>query len=139
MAEETVRRRTGKVKQFFNEAAERNLIDFNPFGKLPSTSRGNEANQFFVPAGWIEHCMDECPDTDWRTILALARYGGLRCPSELLSLRWQDVDLPNGRMHIHASQTEHHASGGVRICPIFPELRPYLEKAWDEAKPGTES
>ncbi len=70
---------------------------------------------------------------DWKVILALCRFGGLRCPSELVALRWSDVDLPGGRMTLNASKTEHHAAGGVRVCPIFPELRPYLEKAWDDA------
>ncbi|MCA9215276.1 MAG: tyrosine-type recombinase/integrase [Planctomycetales bacterium] len=139
MAEETVRRRTGKAKQFFREAVERGYCDQNPFQNLPSTSRGNSANQFFVPARWIAACIEQCPDRDWRTILALCRYGGLRCPSELLKLRWQDVDLPAGKMMIHAPKTEHHASGGVRVCPIFVELRPHLEAAWDEQDPGEES
>ncbi len=26
--------------------------------------------------------------------------------------------------------------GGIRVCPIFPELRPYLEEAWDAAEDG---
>ncbi len=38
---------------------------------------------------------------------ALTRFGGLRCPSELTRLEWRDVDLPNGRMIIPASKTEH--------------------------------
>ena len=133
MAEDTVRRRTGMVKQFFAEAIERELIESNPFDNLPTTTGGNSSRQFFVEQAEIEACMEHCPDGDWRTILALARYGGLRCPSELLRLRWTDVNLPAGRMVVHASKTEHHADGGVRVVPIFRELRPYLEKAWDDA------
>ena len=30
------------------------------------------------------------------------------------------------------------AAGGIRICPMFPELRPYLEAAWDAAPEGAE-
>ena len=139
MAEETVRRRTGTVKQFFTEAVERGYIMSNPFSKLASTTQGNEKRQHFVPASAIEACMDHCPCDDWRTILALARYGGLRCPSELVVLRWCDVDLPGGKMTINASKTEHHSTGGVRVCPIFPELRPYLERAWDNTPDGPQS
>ncbi len=36
-------------------------------------------------------------------------------------------------MVIRASKTEHHSNGGERVCPIFPELKPYLESAWDSA------
>ena len=138
MAEETVRRRTGTVKQFFREAVERGYITTNPFENLASTTQGNAKLQFFVESHVVEACMDHCPCVDWRTILALARYGGLRCPSELVSLRWSDVDLPGGKMIVNATKTEHHASGGVRACPIFPELRPYLEAAWDAAPEGAE-
>ncbi len=136
MADETVRRRTGMVKQFFNEAVARGYIESNPFAGLTSTNQGNAKRQFFVKAESIEACMEHCPCIDWKTILALARFGGLRCPSELVALRWSDVDLPGGKMTINASKTEHHASGGVRVCPIFPELRPYLETAWDAAPDG---
>ncbi|MDA7914749.1 integrase, partial [bacterium] len=106
MAEETVRRRTGTVKQFFREAVERGYIATNPFENLTSTTQGNAKLQFFVESHVVEVCMDHCPCVDWRTILALARYGGLRCPSELVSLRWSDVDLPGGKMIVNATKTE---------------------------------
>ena len=138
MAEETVRRRTGTVKQFFREAVERGYIESNPFEKLASTTQGNDKRQFFVEASVIYDCMEHCPCTDWKTILALSRFGGFRVPSELVALRWGDVDLPGGKMTVNASKTEHHSTGGVRVCPIFPELRPYLETAWDEAPDGAE-
>jgi len=135
MADATVRRRVGKAKQFFSEAVERGLIDANPFAKLVSNSTANTKRQFFVPAAWIEKCI-ALADPNWRTILALVRYAGLRCPSELLRLKWCDVNLPESRMTIHASKTEHHSTGGIRVCPIFPELRPFLESAWDAAPEG---
>jgi len=33
---------------------------------------------------------------------------------------------------------EHHAGKETRVIPIFPELRPHLEEAWELAEPGTE-
>jgi len=135
MAEDTVRRRTGMAKQFFGEAVRRGLIKSNPFDDLPTTTGGNKARQFFVEQTVIEDCMEHC-DHDWQLILALARYGGMRCPSEVLRLRWTDVNLPAGRMVVHASKTEHHADGGVRVVPIFKELRPYLESAWARLPEG---
>ena len=138
MADDTVRRRTGTVKQFFSEAVERGYIESNPFSKLASTTPGNAKRQFFVEPDVIESCMEHCPCIDWRTILALTRYGGIRVPSELIPLRWEDIDLPGGKMVINASKTEHHAAGGVRVCRIFPELCPYLEAAWNAAPERTE-
>ena len=39
-------------------------------------------------------------------------------------------------MRIVATKLEHLADGGVRYCPIFPELRAYLEGAWQAAPAG---
>jgi hypothetical protein len=30
-----------------------------------------------------------CPDTQWRLLFALSRFGGRRCPSEHLALKWR--------------------------------------------------
>ena len=80
--------------------------------------------------------IDACPDVEWRLIVALARFAGLRCPSEVLRLTWNDVHWDIDRFTVHASKTEHHAHGGVRQVPIFPKLRPFLQDAFDAAEPG---
>ena len=67
---------------------------------------------------------------------ALARWGGLRCPSEVLRLTWQDVDFEHDRFVVHASKTASHADGGVRTVPMFPELRPLFQDAFDNAREG---
>ncbi len=59
----------------------------------------------------------------WQVILGLSRYGGLRTPSETLSLRWEDIDWELNRMSIPEPKVEHHEGRGIRSCPIFPELR----------------
>ena len=68
-----------------------------------------------------------CPDQDWRLVFALARFAGMRCPSEVTALRWSDVLWDTNRLRIESSKT------GLRFCPIFPELRPILERAFDVA------
>jgi integrase len=64
------------------------------------------------------------PNARWRGIIALARYGGLRIPSELTRLTWRDIDFDSGRIRIHAPKKENHKGWGIRYCPLFPELRP---------------
>jgi integrase len=59
----------------------------------------------------------------------LARFGGLRCPSDVLALRWEWVDLPGHRMQVFAPKTN-----SFRAVPIFPELLPYLADAFDRAE-----
>jgi integrase len=67
----------------------------------------------------------------WQVILWLSRYGGLRTPSETLSLRWEDIDWELNRLSIPEPKVEHHEGRGIRSCPIFPELRPILDEAFD--------
>lgn len=138
LSDNTVRRRTGIAKQVFRAAQKRRLIESNPFAGLTAQVRGNRARQYFVTRDEIQKVIDAAPNLEWRTIITLSRYSGLRVPSELLALRWSDVDLPAGRMTIRSTKTEHHESGGIRVCPIFPELRPYLEAARKAADPGAE-
>jgi len=54
-----------------------------------------------------------------------------------LALRWVDIDWEHERITIHSPKTEHHPDGPNRVAPISPELRPYLEAAWDEEPEGT--
>lgn len=71
-------------------------------------------------------------DAEWRLIFALARFGGLRTPSEHTALRWGDINWERNRFTVRASKTEHHEGGGIRVVPIFPELKPYLDALWDQ-------
>ena len=80
--------------------------------------------------------IEACPDSQWKLLFALSRYGGLRCPSEHLGLRWSDIDWENGRIVVRSPKTEHHEGKEHRVMPLFPELRPYLEAVRDEANPG---
>ncbi len=134
LAENTVRRRTGIAKQFFLYAIKLKLISEDPFKELVASVHGNEARQFFVSQELFDKVIEHCPGAEWESIVALSRLGGLRCPSEVNRLRWEDVDFANGRIRIHASKTEHHANGGIRWCPMFPELRPFLEASLELAK-----
>ncbi len=65
------------------------------------------------------------------------RYGGLRRPSQVLSLRWQDIDWESGRMRVTSPKTERLAGKDSRLVPVFLESRPYLEEAFPAAPEGT--
>src|SRR5262249_8913883 len=86
--------------------------------------------QFHVARDVIFRVIDAAPDAEWRLLIALSRFGGLRCPSEHLSLRWQAVDWERNRFRVDSPKT------GERWIPIFPELRPYLEECFELAEEG---
>lgn len=141
LSENTVRRRTGLARQIFADAVDGKLIETNPFfdrKKLPATVRGNPARQEFVPSETIQTVLESIQCPELRAIVALARYGGLRVPSEPMALRWSDIDFVTGAIKIRAPKTEHHSNSGIRACPLFPELRPHLQLLHDIANPGVD-
>ncbi|MCA9116156.1 MAG: tyrosine-type recombinase/integrase [Planctomycetaceae bacterium] len=138
LAPNTVRRRCGIAKQFFRAAVRSKLVAENVFDDLECGVRSNRARDHFITREDAGKVLDACPDAEWRLIFALSRYGGLRCPSEHLALRWCDVDWEAGRVTVTSPKTEHHAGGESRVMPLFPELRPYLEDCFELAEPGSE-
>ena len=134
--ENTVRKHIAVAKVFFTGAVRKRLIDRNPFEGQAATIRANESRFYFVTRDDTKKVIDACPDAQWRLIVTLSRYGGLRCPSEHLPLTWDLIDWDQDRMTVMSPKTEHHDGGESRVVPIFPELRPYLDAVWDEDNDG---
>lgn len=136
LSENSIRRQIGITRQFFNDAIDAGIITKNPFKGQPVSLRSNDARFHFVTPEESQAVLNACPDAEWRLIFGLARFGGLRCPSELLRLKWEDVDFEREQFIVHASKTEHHSNGGVRTVPMFPELKPLFQESFDNAKSG---
>jgi hypothetical protein len=83
----TARRVCGRAKQFFRAAIRKRMVHSNPFADIKSHVQGNAQRDFFVTRDVAQKILDKCPDTQWKLIFALSRYGGLRCPSETLGRR----------------------------------------------------
>jgi integrase len=141
LAENTINRNMGRAGQFFSKAFRDGLITKNPYdsAKIPSCRvRGNNERFHFVSREETQKLIDAAPDAEWRLLIALARYGGLRTPSEPLALTWDCINWESNRIRVPSPKTEHHAGKAFRWIPLFPELRPYLQQAFDEAKPGAQ-
>ena len=137
LASTTVHKRLQFARQFFCDAMKRKLIASNPFAEVTSKAVIQRDRQYFVTRQETEQLLAAC-DPTWEVIVALSRYGGLRCPSEVLSLRRTDVDWVNERITVTAPKTEHHAGKGSRVIPLFPELKPILLRAFKLAPDGAE-
>jgi integrase len=135
LAEATISKRVKHARQFFKLAQRKGLVEQNPFQEVKAGSQRNEARLMFIDRGTIGKVLESSPNAEWRLIIALARYGGLRTPSETLAVKWSDVDWEANRLTVPSPKTEHQ-NKPFRVIPIFPELRPYLEAAFDEAKEG---
>jgi integrase len=138
LAEATIRRRCGVAKAFFRAAVRNGYLPSNPFSDLKSANLANPARLFYVSRDLAKKVLDACPDAEWRLIFALCRFGGLRCPSEILRVTWADINWADGRFTVHSPKTEHHPGQDTRQVPLFPELLPYLREAFEAAEPGTE-
>lgn len=137
LAPATIGRRLKRYRQFFRAAMRRRLILENPFGDVKAPAQTNESRKAFISLEQTAKLLDACPDADWRLIVTLCRFGGLRCPSEVLALRWGDIDWEAGRIRVRSPKTEHLPGGASRLLPMFPELKAHLDAAFDAAEPGT--
>ena len=136
-SENTVRKYTAIAKQFFRTALRKRMIEENPFDELPCNVQPNEEKTFIVPLDMAYEILAECPDEEWALIFALSRFGGVRCPSETMALEWNCIDWAQNRMTVYSPKTRRHAGKDKRTVPIFPELKPYLERAFEAAEEGS--
>ncbi len=135
MAESTTRKVCSRAKTMFGVAVRKRLLTESPFSDMKKLAI-RAAKKFTVTREMADKVLDACIDNEWRLIFALCRYGGLRCPSELVELRWDDIDWERGRMTVRSPKTEHHEGKESRSIPLFPELLAELEKVAGEANPG---
>ena len=110
LAESTIRKRCGFAKQFMVTAVKHELISSNPFEDLKSGAVANPSRYYFVTRQEADRVLEACPDAEWRLLFALSRYGGLRCPSEHLALRWEDVDWDRSRITVRSRKTEQQSA-----------------------------
>jgi integrase len=136
LAAATARKTVSIAKQMFRAARRRKLIRENPFQDLAGAVPANRSRDYFVSRADADQVLAACPDIHWRTLFALARFGGLRTPSESFGLKWTDVNWETGRFTVRAPKTERHAGHQTRIVPLFPELRAVLMEAFEAAEPG---
>ncbi len=136
LASTTIHKRLQSARWFFKAMQRHQLIDSNPFNDVKIAATGIQDRQQFVSRKKMTSVIAACPDHHWRTIVALSRLGGLRCPSEVLSLRWQDINWDTGKIVVTSPKTEHIAGKGSRTIPLFCELRPYLADAFELAESG---
>ena len=121
-----------KTRQLLNDAIDHGLLSTNPFRKVGGGSQVNEERRFYVSREAIERVMDKAPNDEWKLLIALGRYGGLRIPSEVVGLKISDIDLDRGRITIASPKTEKQGKS-KRVIPLWPELRPLIEAVLKKA------
>jgi len=116
--------------------------DENPSRDVRGPDRGDtKAREFLYPAEFLKFVECHGVPLEWRRIVTIAVYTFVRL-GELQKLRWSDVDLERGTIHVHRANDRR--TGGTkatkgrraRRIPIHPALLPLL-RAMSEGQPAT--
>ncbi len=128
LAPATVTKRINVAKSVFGKGVKWGVIKACPLRNIKRGSQVNPARLHYVPSDVIDTVLAKCPDGGVRLAVLLARYAGLRCPSELCDLRWQDCNLDCERpfLRIRCSKLSNYGQKGVRDVPITPPVRAAL-------------
>ncbi len=138
LAEATIAKRVKTARQAFAAGIKWKMVKENPLAETRTGSQSNRARMHFVKREDVDRILAACPDAQWRLIVALARYGGLRCPSEVFAVRPADIDWSKKRMTVWSCKTEHNPGGDRRTIPIFDELVQPLLDAMETMPPDAE-
>lgn len=137
LAPATVSKRVKTAKQLFSQGVAWGWLTTNPFRALTAGSQANPARSAYVDVSTTTAILEACPGPEWRLVVGLARFAGLRCPSEVGGLTWGNVDWDHGRLTVRSPKTEHHGHDhAVRFVPISPRLRAILADGFDAAPSG---
>lgn len=137
LGENTSRRHSGRARQFFHLAVKKELVRVNPFADLKTrVQASDQSREHFCTREEAQAILEQCPNAEWRALIALSRFGGIRIPSESTVLRWEDIDWEKATIRITSPKTEHHAGHGARTIPLFPELRSALWELHEQLTEG---
>jgi hypothetical protein len=93
------------------------IVTENPFLSIPCDRKlTNSLRQHYVERATITKILEKCNDDRDRLIIVLARFGGLRIPSEIQKLRF--CDFTETVIKIHED-----TKTGSREVPLFREIR----------------
>lgn len=134
LAPATASRQYRRSRQLLQYAVRIGLITTNPFPGCGAADEVNREKDFFVSVEIIQSIMPYIRSSEFKAIIALARFGGLRCPSEILPMRWSNFNHTEKTILVTSTKTA-HTGHGHRIIPLFPEIGTIINRLREEADP----
>lgn len=131
-AEPTVTCTMKRAKTVFNWAVKLDWLAESPLKGVRAGTFVNRSRDYRVTVEEYRKLLAACPCLDWKAIIALTRIGGLRAPSEVLRLRWEDVQWSKKCFRVTSLKTARYGKA-ERYVPLFPELRTVLEELFAES------
>lgn len=123
----TVSRRIRWARQCFSFAVKRSSLSVSPFTGIRGQNEVNRSRDYFVPARVVERLMDAA-DVQLAGMLALARYGALRCPTEVLLMHSERVNWDNNTLIVRSPKTRRYEGQDQRTIPMCGPLRRRLRE-----------
>jgi integrase len=122
-AENTARRRFGRAREIFNDALEQDVVLKNVFKLKSIPVSVGVGDKTYVPASTIQAVIKHLPadKVEWKLLFAMARFLGVRMPSEIRNMTWEDVNQANGTILIRAQKTK-----SQRLVPLPEEVSSLL-------------
>jgi len=119
-----------RLRQVFSYGVKARLLSENVADGIKIGDETNDERKHYVDRATATLVIDNCPSMEWKLLFALARYCGLRIPTEIQVLKWSDVLWDQNRLRIDSKKT------GLRFCPLFEPALRLLREAFDMADEG---
>ncbi len=134
MQETSIRNRIGNAKAMFGHAVREELLPQDPFRNQVSSLFAGDEGKMNIPAEIIDNVIQAAPNAEWRLLVALWRYAGLR-KMEPMDLTWNDVLWNEGKLGVRSSKTKRHKGKELRFVPTR-DVETYLSDAFAVAEKG---
>lgn len=128
LAPSTVKGRVEQAKLYFSVAVRKRWLSLNPFEDVKARATAPTDRLRYIDVATVQKLMDAA-DPEMRLIIAMARYLGLRTPSETWPLEWSWVNWDQGIIRVKDSKRARHPDKEWRFPPIFPEIQELL---WEQ-------
>lgn len=116
------------LKRLMNFAVDLDYADANPCARVKAP-KPDPRTPPILTDDQFETLLAECSGNPMlRLYVLLLGETGARAYSEALQLRWEDVDLAGGFLHIRSATGRRTKSGKSRHVPLTPRLRTALQE-----------
>lgn len=136
---ETAKRYFSVIKSVYANGVAEGKVRKNPFEKAVLRLESSEKQQhFYVTEEIARQVLRKIPDLSMRAVWVLARWGGIRIPSEVQFMLWGDIDFERRRIKIRepkktSKQRQDRGEHRVREIPLFPEIYSILAEYRDHS------
>lgn len=145
----TIRRAAGYARQFMNAAVKQGIITENPFHAISAQVTPNRDRMHYITREATYAMIEAAPTDEWKALIAVLRFAGPRSPSELIPMRWEDVNWGKikpsmkrlrvdtddvATLKIKNVKTANHKTE-YRVFPLFESFAVFLRKIKQDTGP----